>query len=235
MTINNVRLQEELAGKISGYVEPDSLTVLSKMKDPEFCRQYGLDTHTIMSLFIPNTYQVYWNTNVDKLFGKMAEEHKIFWSKSDRSAKADGLGLSKEEVYTLASIVEKETQVNNEKPAVAGVYLNRLNNGMKLQADPTVVFAIREWDLKRVLLSHLTFDSPYNTYRNSGLPPGPICMPEISSIDAVLNAEQHDYLYFCAKPGGVGEHAFAVTFEEHLQLAKIYRQWVDKLQTQQQE
>jgi len=165
----------------------------------------------------------------------MAEEHKIFWSKSDRSAKADGLGLSKEEVYTLASIVEKETQVNSEKPAVAGVYLNRLNNGMKLQADPTVVFAIREWDLKRVLLSHLTFDSPYNTYRNSGLPPGPICMPEISSIDAVLNAEQHDYLYFCAKPGGVGEHAFAVTFEEHLQLAKIYRQWVDKLQTQQQE
>lgn len=233
MTFNNVRLPEELAGKISGYVEPDSITLLSKMKDPQFCSQFGLDTNTILTLFIPNTYQVYWNTGVEKLFGKMNEEHKKFWSASERTPKAEALGLTKAEIYTLASIVEKETQVNAEKPTVAGVYLNRLNSGMRLQADPTVVFATREWDLKRVLESHLNVDSPYNTYRNNGLPPGPICMPEISSIDAVLNAEKHNYMYFCAKPGGVGEHAFAATYEEHLQLARLYRQWVDELQTQQ--
>jgi len=234
LTFNNVRLAEELAGKISSYIEPDSQSVLTRMKDPVFCSQFGLDTFNIMSLFIPNTYQIYWNTSVEKFFGKMEEEHKKFWKMDNREAKADSLGLSKAEVYTLASIVEKETLINSEKPDVAGVYLNRLNRGMRLQADPTVVFATRNWELKRVLHGHLTFESPYNTYMNKGLPPGPICMPEISSIDAVLNATFHDYIYFCAKPGGDGAHAFASTFEEHLQLAKIYRQWVDKLEAQNQ-
>lgn len=232
LTFNNVRLSEELAGKIATYIEPDSSILLAKMKDPLFCAQYGLDTHTIMSLFIPNTYQVYWNTSAENLFDKMADEHAAFWKTNNRSDKAEAMGLTKDQVYTLASIVEKETLVNSEKATVAGVYLNRLNTGMRLQADPTVVFATRQWDLKRVLQSHLTFDSPFNTYRYDGLPPGPICMPEISSIDAVLNAEQHDYLYFCAKPGGVGEHAFASSFEEHLHHAKIYREWVDKLQSE---
>lgn len=234
LTFNNVRLPEELAGKISSYIEPDSQSVLAKMKDPLFCGQFGLDTFSIMSLFIPNTYQIYWNTSIEKFFSKMEEEHKNFWAKDNREAKADSLNLSKAEVYTLASIVEKETLVNSEKPDVAGVYLNRLNKGMRLQADPTVVFATRNWELKRVLQGHLTFNSPYNTYIHKGLPPGPICMPEISSIDAVLNATFHDYIYFCAKPGGDGAHAFASTFEEHLQHAKIYRQWVDKLESQNQ-
>ncbi|HRQ30465.1 MAG TPA: endolytic transglycosylase MltG [Saprospiraceae bacterium] len=232
LTFNNVRLAEELAGKISSYIEPDSQSVVTKMKDPLFCAQYGLDTFNIMSLFIPNTYQIYWNTSVDKFFEKMEEEHKKFWKMDNREAKADSLGLSKAEVYTLASIVEKETLINAEKPDVAGVYLNRLNKDMRLQADPTIVFATRNWELKRVLHGHLTFESPYNTYLNKGLPPGPICMPEISSIDAVLNATYHDYIYFCAKPGGDGAHAFASTFEEHVQLAKSYRQWVDKLEDQ---
>ena len=179
---------------------------------------------TAMTAFIPNTYDFYWNTDAKTFFEKMWKENEVFWSKNNRLNKAKNLNLSKEEVYTLASIVEKETNQNDEKNRMAGVYVNRLKKGMRLQADPTVVFATRDFTTKRVLDKHTQFDSPYNTYMYAGLPPGPISMASISSIDGVLNAEDHDYLYFCAKGDGTGYHSFAKTLSGHNANARRYAQ-----------
>ena len=226
ITFNNVRFVEDLAGKISHYIEEDSLNIIELIKDQDFCQQRGLDTNNIMSLFIPNTYEFFWNTSAIQLIRRMEKEHARFWQSEDRMSKAEKWGLSPSEVFSLASIVEKETLVNSEKAAVAGVYLNRLQKGMLLQADPTVVYAVGDFSLRRVLRKHLKFDSPYNTYIHEGLPPGPICMPDVSTIDAVLNAEDHDYIYFCAKPEGGGRHAFAKTLRGHNRNAREYQSWL---------
>jgi UPF0755 protein len=228
VTFNNLRTVEELAGKISYYMEMDSLDILQSLKQEEKLKELGLNKDNILSLFIPNTYNLYWNEDVDKLLSRMKNENEKFWASNDRLAKAEALGLTKEEVYTLASIVEKESLRNDEKPIIAGVYLNRLKRGMMLQADPTVVFAVGDFSIRRVLKKHLAFESPYNTYKNTGLPPGPIYMPSIKSIDAVLSPQEHSYLYFCAKPGYNSEHLFAKTVREHERNADKYRSWLNK-------
>jgi UPF0755 protein len=226
ITFNNVRYVKDLAGKISHYIEEDSMNILDILYDEAFCQQLGLDTHTIMSLFIPNTYEFYWNTSALQLVRRMEKEHAKFWDAENRMEKAESLGLEPYEVFTLASIVEKETLFNSEKPTVAGVYLNRLRKGMRLQADPTVVYAVGDFSIRRVLHKHLEIDSPYNTYIYEGLPPGPICMPDIETLDAVLNAEDHDYIFFCAKPETNGKHAFAKTLRGHMQNARAYQAWL---------
>ena len=213
--LNNERLPEEVAGKVARFIEADSLSLLTVFRDNEFLRQYNLTDQTLLTAFIPNTYEMYWNTDAKSFVGKMVKEHDMFWSKNDREAKAKALGLSKQEVYVVASIVERETNAIVEKPTIAGVYLNRLSIGMKLQADPTSVFATRDFTARRVTDYHTNFDSPYNTYRYKGLPPGPISMASIPSLEAVLSPDQHRYLYFCAKPDDSGTHAFAESFAAH--------------------
>lgn len=224
VVLTNERLIENVAAKVARFIEPDSLTMLAFMDDENYLQEIGYTPETLMSLFIPNTYEFYWNTQPREFMTRMQREHQNFWETNQRTEKAAALGLSPTEVYTLASIVEKETLRNDEKPRMAGVYLNRLKKGMLLQADPTAVFATRDFGVKRVLNYHTQFDSPYNTYKYPGLPPGPISMASISSIDAVLNAEHHDYIYFCAKGDGSGYHAFAQTLEAHNQNAARYRE-----------
>lgn len=183
-----------------------------------------------MTLIIPNTYEIYWNSSPSDFMRRMAKESNAFWTDS-RIDNAKLLGLSKEEVITIASIVEEETNDNEEKPTMASVYINRLKQGMALGADPTIKFAIGDFSIRRVTFKHIssTANSPYNTYRNKGLPPGPICTPSISSIDAVLKAKKTDYLYFCAKADFSGSHSFASTAEEHFENARKYRKALDSL------
>lgn len=223
VVLHNERLVEEVAGKAALFLEQDSLAFLQVMTDEAYIDSLGYAPETLMSLFIPNTYEFYWNTPPRGFMARMQKEHERFWSLDNRRKKAEALGMTPAEVYTLASIVERETLVKAEKPRMAGVYLNRLDIGMRLQADPTAVFARRDFSARRVTDYHTKFDSPYNTYRYAGLPPGPISMASISSIDAVLNAENHKYLYFCAKGDGSGLHAFARTLAGHNRNAAIYR------------
>jgi UPF0755 protein len=193
----------------------------------DFASKYGFNEQTIMTMFIPNTYEFYWNTSADEFFERMADEYKKFWT-DERKQKAKNIGLSQSEVSILASIVELETQKKDERPTVAGVYINRLKKKMLLQADPTVVFALGDFTINRVLKIHLETDSPYNTYKYSGLPPGPIYLPSISSIDAVLNFENHDYIYFCAKEDFSGYHNFAKTLAQHNENARKFQQALNK-------
>lgn len=227
VAINNKRKIEDVAGYIATLLEPDSMDFLMALTNEQLLSEYGLTKATAITAIIPNTYELYWNTSADGFFDRMISEHQRFWTK-ERRAKASKLSLSPEEVYTLASIVEKESQQASERPRIAGVYLNRLRKGMRLEADPTVVFAVGDFELRRVLNKHLAYDSPYNTYKYSGLPPGPIYMASINSIDAVLNAEKHDYIFFCAKPGYEGYHAFAKTLAGHNVNAQKYRAWLNK-------
>ncbi|WP_235295981.1 endolytic transglycosylase MltG [Portibacter marinus] len=227
VTFNNLRKPEDVAGKISSYLEIDSLTLKEYFEHPSALEKAGLTPETFLSLFIPNTYQMYWNVSKEDILDRMITEHDKFWSKENRLKKAEKLNLTPEEVYTLASIVEKESLRNDEKTTIAGVYLNRLKQGIPLQADPTVVFATGEFDLRRVLNKHLAYDSPYNTYLYAGLPPGPIYMPSISSIDGVLNYNGHDYLYFCANPDQPGGHLFAASLSEHNRNAARYHRWLN--------
>ncbi len=226
VVINNVRTIEELAGKMDQYFEADSSQLLDYLMDTTVCRSLGLTPNNILTLFIPNTYEMYWTTSPEKLVTRMNLEYKKYWSEG-RLAKIKKMGLDQSGAYILASIVEKETNYNPEKPTIAGVYMNRLRAGMKLQADPTVVFALKKFDLKRVLHGHLTYDSPYNTYMYEGLPPGPICMPSMTSLEAVVNMESHQFIYFCANPDYSGKHAFAVTYGEHLKNARVFSSWLD--------
>lgn len=218
------RLAENVAAKVARFLESDSLTFLALLQNENYLQEIGYTPETLMTLFIPNTYEFYWNTSPRDFMTRMQREHDNFWNSNQRKTKAESLGLSPAEVYTLASIIEKETLRNDEKTRMAGVYVNRLKKGMLLQADPTAVFATRDFGVKRVLNYHTGFDSPYNTYKYPGLPPGPISMTSISSIDAVLNVEDHDYIYFCAKGDGSGYHSFAETLAAHNQNAAIYRQ-----------
>lgn len=228
VVLNNERLPEEVAGQVARFLETDSLTLLSTFRDPALLAEIGYTPESLISLFIPNTYQMFWTTGAKGFVQRMVKEHDAFWDKENRRAKAQALNMTPEQVYTLASIVERETNKLSEKPIIAGVYLNRLKINMLLQADPTCVFATRDFATRRVTEFHTTFDSPYNTYIYKGLPPGPISMASIASIDAVLNAEKHDYLYFCAKPDDSGTHAFAASYAAHLVNAGRFQNWLQQ-------
>lgn len=228
LTFNNIRTAEELSQTIASQLEIDSAEVAGLLRDSLFTRKFGFEPRTIISMFIPNTYEVYWNISANDLMARMYTEYNNFWN-SERLQKAETLSFSPQEIVTLASIVDKETTKNDEKPAIAGVYLNRLKYGWRLQADPTVVFAWGDFTIRRVLNLHKQIDSPYNTYKYYGLPPGPICMPSIASIDAVLNRQEHSYMYFCAKDDFSGYHVFASTNAEHSRNADRYRRALDEL------
>ena len=222
VTFNTVRTQEDLAEKISVNLEVSKEKFLELLQDSVYIRKFGFEEETVMSMFIPNTYEFWWDTSAAELFERMHKEYQSFWTEA-RSQKAQDLGLSKEEVSTLASIVQAESQKSDERPEIAGVYLNRLRIGMPLQADPTLVFAAGDFSIKRLSAKQMAIDSPYNTYKYAGLPPGPINLPDINSLDAVLNPEKHNYLYFCAKEDFSGYHSFAVGYEEHLSNARRYQ------------
>ncbi len=228
LVLNVERLPEDIAGLAGQLLEADSAAFAAAFHDPELLEELGYTPQTLIALFIPNTYELFWTTTPRGLLERMAKENKAFWDKNDRRKKAGALGLSPVEVYTLASIVERETNVDSERPTIAGVYLNRLRAGMRLQADPTCVFATRDFNARRVTLYHTTFDSPYNTYLYKGLPPGPISMASVRSIDAVLNPEQHDYFFFCARPDESGMHVFAATYAAHMVNARRFQEWVSK-------
>lgn len=221
LTIPTSRTIEKLAGALSKKLMLDSLTLADAMRDEEICRQAGYNTATLPALFIPNTYEVYWDISLEGLIHRMQKENKAFWN-TEREKKAQELNLSHEEICTLASIVDEETANNAEKPAIAGLYLNRLKKGMPLQADPTVKFAVGDFSLRRITGEHLKKESPYNTYLNTGLPPGPIRIASIAGLDAVLNYQHHNYLYMCAKADFSGTHEFAATFNEHKKNARNY-------------
>ncbi len=227
VTFNNVRTKRDLAEKICEYLEMDSKELETKLRDPAFCREFGKDTFTIVNYFIPNTYEMYWQTDSEELLERMKKEYDIFWNQ-ERKNKIKRINLSQDEVSVLASIVQAEARFNDEKPRIAGVYLNRLKKGIALQADPTLVFALGNFELKRVLNGHKKIDSPYNTYKYAGLPPGPINIPSIASIDAVLDAEEHEYYFFCAKEDFSGYHNFAETIREHINNAKRYQRALNK-------
>jgi UPF0755 protein len=223
VTFNNLRFIQELAGAVAKYIQPDSLELLKKFTDPAIHEKYGFTESTFHCMFIPNTYEFYWTTTADQFLERMAMEYRHFWN-NDRISKAVALGLTPEEVMTVASIVQEESNKKDERPIIAGLYLNRIKRGMLLQADPTVKYALGNFRIKRVLNSHLAVDSPYNTYKYPGLPPGPINFPEISCIDAVLNAKKTPYLYMCARQDFSGYHNFAKTLSVHNENARKYRE-----------
>ena len=226
--INNIRTKEKLAAVLSRQLEPDSLKIILLLNSDSVAQSLNLTPETIISIFIPNTYEFYWNVSADDVVKRMKTEYDSFWEKKNRQQKADSLGLSREEIITIASIVDEETNYSPEMATIAGVYLNRVKRGMPLQADPTVKFAIGDPSIRRILNRHLTFDSPYNTYKYKGLPPGPIAIPSIEAIDAVLNYEKTPYIYFCAKSDFSGAHTFAITQNEHLKNAREYQAALNK-------
>lgn len=222
ITFNNIRTKEDLAERITNNLEMNEDQFLELIQDSVYIRKFDFNEETIMSMFIPNTYEVWWNTSPEALFDRMHKEYQAFWT-DERKAKANALGLSPKEVSTLASIVQSESQKSDERPKIAGVYLNRLNLNMPLQADPTLVFALGDFTIKRVLNVHKEIESPYNTYKYPGLPPGPINLPDINSLEAVLNPQDHNYLYFCAKEDFSGYHAFATNLAQHNANARRYQ------------
>ncbi len=221
ITINSARTMRRLAGQVGRQLMIDSVEIATLMYDSAFQTKMGYTKETMPALFIPETYEMYWDISVDEFFERMQTEHKRFWN-SSRQAKAKEMGLTENEVATLASIVEEETNNNPEKPSVAGLYYNRLRIGMPLQADPTIKFALQEFGIRRILNSDLSVESPYNTYLYKGLPPGPIRIPSVVGLDAVLNYAHHNYLYMCAKEDFSGTHNFAATYREHLNNAQRY-------------
>ena len=227
LTFNNIRTKEELAEKITRNLEMSTEEFHILLTDSSYVTKFDFEQETVMSMFIPNTYEVYWNVSPEGLFDRMYKEYNSFWNE-ERTQRLEAINLNRIEVATLASIVQAETQKADERPRVAGVYLNRLETGMPLQADPTLVFAHQDFGLKRVLNVHKEIDSPYNTYKYAGLPPGPINLPDISAIDAVLEYEDHKYYYFCAKEDFSGYHSFATNYEEHLRNARRYQQALNK-------
>lgn len=227
LTIPSVRTVDRLAAALSAKLMVDSASISRALTDPKVCQKYGCDTLNIISIFIPNTYDIYWNISVDALLDRMSKESNVFWNDS-RTAKAKAAGLTPKQVMTLASIIDEETANDGEKPMIAGMYINRLNTGMPLQADPTIKFAMKRFELRRIYHNLLSVDSPYNTYKNTGLPPGPIRIPSVAGIDAVLNHVHHDYLYMCAKEDFSGTHNFARTYDEHLQNAAKYSAALNK-------
>lgn len=227
VTFNNIRTKEELSGIISHYIESDSVSLLESLKDNVLLNELGVNNETILTLFLPNTYEFWWNTTAENFIKRMHKEHETFWNE-DRKTKAMALNLNPTEVSILAAIVDEETIKPDEKPMVAGLYLNRLKKGIRLQADPTVKYALGDFSIQRILKKDLEIDSPYNTYKYGGLPPGPIRIPSISGINAVLDHTQHDYLYMCAKEDFSGYHNFAKTLKQHNQNAVKFQRALNK-------
>lgn len=229
---NNQERLENLAGHMSRQLETDSLSFLEAMRDPDFLKNASLNEDTALSIYIPNTYEIYWNSSGEAFRDRMLQEFNAFWNQ-DRGQKAKQLGLSREQVIALAAVVQKETAKEDERPRVAGVYVNRLKKGMKLQADPTVIYAKKKTEndfdqvIKRVLYRDLEIDSRYNTYKYAGVPPGPITMPDISSIDGVLNYETHNYIFFVADVQNFGYHKFATSLSQHNRNKAEYVRWVN--------
>ena len=232
LIFNNIRTKEQFAGRMAEKFDFDSIELITLLNDANFLKQYQKTPETAMTLFVPNTYQIYWNTDAEKFVARMKKEYDTFWE-GKRYNQLQEMKMTVDEVVTLASIVQEETNKNDEKPRVAGVYINRLRSNWLLQADPTLKFALGDFTIRRILDEHKEIVSPYNTYKYTGLPPGPISMPDISSIDAVLNYEHHNYYYFCAKDDMSGYHVFENSLAQHninakkyhnaLNRAKIYR------------
>lgn len=222
LKFNNIRTKVDLAERLSNQLMMSKETILEALSDSVRCAALGFNVETIDCMFIPNTYEVYWDISLDSFLKRMHTEYNRFWTE-DRKAKAKAQGLTPVEASILSAIVEEECYFSDEYPMVAGLYLNRLRSGQMLQADPTVKYAVGDFSLKRILFAHLQVDSPYNTYKHEGLTPGPIRVPSIKGIDAVLNATKHDYLYMCAKEDFSGRHNFAVTHAEHVRNANKYR------------
>lgn len=227
VTFQNIRTLNQLAGKIGRQIETDSSQIMTFFSDESNFISDGFRKESIIALFIPNTYEFYWNTDARGLYSRMLKEYRLFWN-DQRLAKAKEKNLTQNEVSILASIIDDEVIKRDEKPRIAGVYLNRLRRGIPLQACPTIKFALNDFTITRVLYKHLQTDSPYNTYKHRGFPPGPIGCPSIDGIDAVLNAEEHDYLYFAAKADFSGYHNFSRTLSEHNHYASLYQKELNK-------
>ncbi len=233
VSFNNQETIQDLAGRVAEQIEADSTSLINVMLNENFLKKNNFNTETALGMYIPNSYEFFWNTSPETFRDKMVKEYSRFWN-SNRKEKAKALNLTKEEVYTLASIVQKETAKVDERPRVSGVYLNRLKRKMALQADPTVIYAVKKSEnnfkkvIKRVLYKHLEVDSPYNTYKYPGLPPGPIAMPDVSAINAVLNSEKHSYYYFVADVKNFGYHKFAKTLSQHNRNRQEYVNWISR-------
>jgi len=230
MVITKLRTREDFARFAGRQLECDSTAILNFWNDNDSLKKFGLDSNTSMTVVIPNTYTLYWNISASRFFRRMLSESEKFWT-PDRKQKAARLGMSEEQVYTLASILEEETNKYDEMPVMASVYINRLKKGMRLSADPTVKFALRNFAIKRITFGHISAsaESPYNTYKHEGLPPGPICIPSVKTIDATLDAASTDYIFFCAKPDFSGYHNFASKEVDHLKNAHAYQRALDSL------
>ena len=229
ITFNNIRLRTDLAQRLDDQLMVTKDELLTRFADSTYCAELGFTTETIQCMFIPNTYELYWNITPDNFMKRMQKEYKAFWT-ADRLAKAAKIGITPVQVSVLASIVEEETAKADEMGMVAGLYLNRLQINMPLQADPTVKYAVGDVTLKRIMFEHLQVESPYNTYKHTGLPPGPIRVPSIKGINAVLNHDQHNYIYMCAKEDFSGRHNFASTLAEHAKNANRYRAELNRRQ-----
>ena len=227
ISFNNVRTKDVLAERLTKKLKISEEEFLAELYSEQTLKTLGFNKNTVICLFIPNTYEVYWDITAEELIERMKKEYDLFWNE-ERTAKLLDVGLSKEEVSTLASIVEEETRKKDEQPVVAGLYLNRIHKNIPLQADPTVKFAVQDFSLRRIYKKHLEYDSPYNTYMYAGLPPGPIRVPSIQAIDAVLNFVNHDYIYMCAKEDFSGYHNFATSYKEHQENAERYRRALNK-------
>ncbi len=221
VTLNNIRIPSQLAAKLAPQIDADSASIMQAITSSKLAEKYGVDSVTLFSMFLPNTYEFYWTVTPEEFVDRMTREYERFWTE-ERDAKRERSGLSRLEVATLASIVAEETLKSDEKPRIAGVYINRLRKGMPLQADPTIKYAMQDFGLRRILHKHLKYPSPYNTYINRGLPPSPIRMVDGNTIDAVLNFEENNYLYFCARPTFDGYHSFASSYSQHLRNARAY-------------
>jgi UPF0755 protein len=233
VVFNNQQTIADLSGRVAEQLELDSLSLIKEIESPHFMESVNLNREELLSLFLPNSYEMYWNISAAEFCQRMQRENDLFWNES-RESKRKRLNMSRAEVITLSAIVNEESRKVDERPRVAGVYLNRLRRGMKLQADPTVVYAMKrqanDFDLvvRRVLYKDLEIKSAYNTYKYRGLPPGPITMPDISSVDAVLSPESHDYLFFVVDPKNPGYHLFASNYNEHLANRKVYVRWLNE-------
>ncbi|MDE3236888.1 MAG: endolytic transglycosylase MltG [Bacteroidota bacterium] len=228
LVINKLRIKEELAKLISKNFASDSANVMAFLNSNDSLQPYHVDTSTVFTMIIPDTYTFYWNTSLRKIFNKLYDASNAFWSKNNRTEKAAAINFSPVQVYILASIVEEETNKDDDRAKIASVYINRMNKSMPLQACPTIKYAMKDFSLTRIYDKYLTNPSPYNTYRKKGLPPGPICTPSGKCIDIVLNAPKTDYLFFVAKSDFSGYHHFSSNFAEHSQYAKEYQKALDE-------
>jgi len=218
----NIRTNSRLAAILSRTIEADSASIHEALENDTLLHPFGYTPATVMGMIVPNTYEVYWTVTPEKLLQRLYKEYNTFWNTA-RTGRLETIGMTREKVIALASIVNEETNKTDEMPRIAGVYINRLKKNMLLQADPTLKYAVGDFSIRRVLDRHKLIASPYNTYKYAGLPPGPICVPSIASLDAVLQYEQHDYLYFCAKDDFSGYHSFSKTLAQHNQYADRYR------------